>query len=506
MRLAFLCDLHVATVVAPFQQRVLDWCRDQIRAWGVEHLVFGGDLTHHASAAEVDLVLDALACDLPADYLPGNNEGRGLRLDPRHRHVNLVDAPQERGGLVLLPTTCVADAREALAWLRERRADGAPRLVLSHLAPDVFVETMPPDLGHGPTWWVAGHRHQVEGHRLGALEVHVGAGLDAVKARGRRPELLILDWSGHDAAIHRIEAPLEVLRPTPWRNPVGLACRLEAAEFLDRAVAAGVDVLQFHHLDCRDAPTTDALRARDRFREVTGGGFLSLHLPSLPPDNPDPARLAPWLTFAAGLGLDDLTFHVPKLLVGAAFDEAGGLRDTPEVAAVLAALRHLAAWAIDHGMQLNLENQHNTAGQHQPGPGELITARPGHLQALIPRLRGDLVAAGYTSAQATEGLGILFDVGHAFCDPIAAKQHGLVDWLHHLGGEVRAAHIHQVNPTPQQRGNHHPLTNRRGPMINHEGVLAAFADLVPRPVPLLIEVRDFDQALASREVLLGDGR
>jgi sugar phosphate isomerase/epimerase len=198
--------------------------------------------------------------------------------------------------------------------------------------------------------------------------------------------------------------------------------------------------------------------------------------------------------------LDDLTLHLPAVPASWLHGPDGGFQDTDWARQCLAVYERMAERALAMHASLSLENLYNKSDASTEE--DLLSSRPWHLLRLVDHLRGAWNARG-RARETVDRIGILFDAGHAFRDPRISKVHGLGDWLGRIGPRVRMLHVHQVLVQDGKTSNHHAIRDLRGPYINYAGLLPLVRETVPRRVPLLIEVRDMDDAILSWRVLTG---
>jgi sugar phosphate isomerase/epimerase len=506
VRFAFLSDFHGTRNLTTLQKRIIEWCVRQIRAYQVDRVVLGGDLTHHPCWAEARTFVEELGLeDLPLDYLPGNNEADCLtgEIAP-FENVHLLTGPRAQQGwaenVFLLATTSGSSVQSVTQDLTALAPKDGNLLVLTHYPPDPAA--LAPLQNGRKVFWICGHRHRHEIREEGDLTLHVSAGLDAIKVKNQRPELLIVDWNGETITTQRLEIPEKDLCGTAsFPHVFGLACRGSAEDLVTTAIAQDIRAVQFHYRHSQGEPTETEVAALRSFRSHFPDGFLSLHLPNLPlhPEGPRLEEVGAWLTWARGAGVDDLTIHLPKAEVGRLFDQEKNLRNTPWAQQCLTTYRELAKFCLSNGCGLSLENVYHKKPVRPEE--EKLGTRPWHLITLVERLRKELLHAGYSEAQ-TKQIGIIFDAGHAFSDVTVAKEMGLAEWLQSLSPYLRLMHIHQVRISDGgQKTNHHPITALTEPAINYRGFLATVGSLKKSRIPLLIEVRDRDAALESWRVL-----
>lgn len=511
-RFVFLSDAHVVETIGPVQQRLIEWCRRQIKALDPDRLILGGDLTHQDSPQQASAFLDHLAAHgLPKDYLPGNNEGRDFALESKYaaevRVVRLCCSLKTEGheAVYLLETPDTERAAKAVEAFLRSAPESTPCLVFAHFTPDLAGEELESQLASrsAPVFWISGHRHSGRSYENGSLWVTICGGLDPVKVRGHLPEFLVVDWDGRQASVQSFQVPESVLAsPRPRRFPLGLAYEGEALDHLETAMKHGVSAIQFHYKHTKGIPTGEELDAITRFRKSVPGSFLSLHLPNLanPLDRMDVAQLDPWMEWGEAAGVDDYTLHLPKVPTSYLFDSNREFQQSPWVTHCLEIYVAIAKRILASGARLSLENHYNKT--RPPEEDELLSSRPWHLTRLIDRIRNGLEQEGVPQEEARK-VGMIFDSGHAFTDAKVSKIHGLADWLYRTGPYLQLAHIHQVslNPDTNRKQNHRGIVERYGPMINYHGFLLNLNESVAEPFPLLLEVRDREQAIVSLETL-----
>lgn len=499
-RLLFLSDAHSVAPLAPIQQRIAAWCARQIRALTPHRVILGGDITHRPIPAQAEAFLSRLgAVGVPMDYLPGNNEGPAFPGVLRGC-VSLGE------NVFLLATSNGDEAAESVGDLLRQLPPSQPCLVFAHFPPHLAGEALLRGLEErgSPIHWICGHRHEALEDIRGGLRVTVCAGLDPIKVRRSGPEVLACDWDGRNAAIQRIPVPQKFLCPRgTFLRRVGVAFRGSAEDLLTTAIERRIPAIQFHYQRSRDRATSREKNLAKDYRAAIPDAFLSLHLPNFP----HPAEgicledLLPWLCWAEDMGLNDLTVHPPKVEAGHLFDEEGRMQASDWTERCLRAYTDLAQRALSMGAQLSIENVYNK--EVNPPGQERLGSQPWHLLRLVEAIRERVKA----SAEQREKIGIIFDAGHAFADVQISKSHGLADWLAQVAPYLQLSHIHQVLPRTEGRGtrNHNPIRDIHGPLINYNGLLAAFED-IPQPFPLLIEVRDREEALESWRLLDASSR
>lgn len=253
MRFIFLSDAHVADAIPAVQQRVIQWCRNTILPLKPDLIVLGGDLTHHPDPRQAATFLRELnLSEHPMLYLAGNNEGRDFSTPgPEFGQVRCArECEAVSPGVYALETFDRPSAEQSSARLLGAMAPQTPALVFAHFRPEMTGADILERLScrSGDTHWVCGHGHRHVQRERGRLRIIETGGLDPVKVRAGRPDMLCIDWDGRTASVLHLAVPADILRPPqPRAFPIGLAFRGSAGELLATALDHAVSTIQFHY-------------------------------------------------------------------------------------------------------------------------------------------------------------------------------------------------------------------------------------------------------------------
>lgn len=511
VQFAIFSDMHVVDPVQPVQRRCLEWAAQQATDDGATAALFNGDVSHHDSAAEVMLGLNRMPVHHMVRHLiPGNNEGLpmpdGLRESHRLRLYSQDVARLEGfpGQAWALGTTSRDDIAPTVAKLASQLPDAGQVLIVTHFAPLAANDSSLQPLLDKPglrVHWFSGHEHSVITRTHANISIHVVAGLDPMKVRDTLPEIVLGKWTGQSLTFERRTVPLHVLRPSrSQQHQVGIAYLGSPAHHLDDALAHDIQAIQFRDVHKFDEPVHDRI---DAWRKKFPQGRLSIHLPVPGKDEngPDMTRLAPHIQWAIEHGIDDWTLHMPSVDAPLLYSSDRQFQSTPWAMNCLERYKALARQAIEAHAQLSIENVNNN--EKVPSEKELLSCRPWHVTKFIEKLRELLLADGLSQDQ-VQKVGMIFDAGHAFTDPVVSKEHGLSDWVEQTAAYIQMAHIHQAI-RPDGEGSaykrHREITTPAGRMINHLGLMALLMEKLPRPIVLLAEVRDRKEALTSVRTL-----
>lgn len=507
IRFAVLNDAHWSGPAQPLQRRILEWANTQWLSHDAKHLVLNGDLSHHACDQQINTFLRHLATGAVRHLTPGNNEGLPLPAgieasDSMKLHTQPVQRLENWPGQAwVMAIIDYGDLPEAINQLAAQLPETGQVLIFAHMAPKEPDDAMliPLDKPGLRVNWICGHEHISAQRQIRNVTVHVAAGLDPIKVRETLPELLLGVWDGRSLQLTRRTIPQNILAPARQAaHLTGLAHRGTPAELLADAIEHDIPAVQFRDLEIDDIPLFKQLLAT--FKQQFAHGTLSIHLPTPTADDAGPqmAGVESCVQWAVEYGMNDWTIHMPNECASMLYTEAGSFEQTPWAQACLSRYVDLARQAIAAGAQLSLENVNNRSAMKEGG--SLLSSWPWHVTQMIDHIRETLLKSGFTAAQA-ESVGMIFDAGHAFTDSLVSKKHGLVDWVKLTSPYIQIAHIHQANHFNGKIKRHTSIATADGGRINHAGLLSLMQENIPRPIVLLAEVRDRQDAIHSAKML-----
>lgn len=507
MRFAVLNDAHWSEFVQPIQKRTVEWANAQCMAHGAKHLLLNGDLSHHASASEVNAFVNHLSRESVKHLIPGNNEGLPLpAVLESTSHMRLYSQRVQRlqdwpGEAWALAITRYKDLPEAIEALAAQLPQQGHVLVAAHMAPKHADDAMF-DALHRPglhVHWISGHEHISHTRQINNVTLHIVAGLDPIKVQATLPEILLGVWDGRSLRLERRIVPQKMLAPSsPATHLVGIAYLGTPEEILADAVEYDIPAVQFRDIEIKNVPLFEQLL--NAFRLHFPQGRLSVHLPTPTKDEDGPGmgKVEHFVQWAIQYGMDDWTIHMPGVYMSMLYTDSGSFQQTSWAKACLSRYVALARSAVDAKAQLSLENVNNN---HTEKPDQaLLSSSPWHVTTLIKYLRQALLDSGYASAQA-ERVGMIFDTGHAFTDPMVSKTHGLCDWVHLTAEYIQMAHIHQVMRVNEKYKRHTRISTEEEGRINHAGLLSLLQENLTRPIVLLAEVRERQDAIHSAKTM-----
>ncbi len=507
MRFAILCDAHLVDPIQPVQQRILDWARQEIESHRVDVVIHNGDLTHQADATQARLYLDAIDLSTPSLYLPGNNEGGSLHavgapggnIRWMHGVCKLTDWP---GSAWAIGPGCEDDMPTATLALAAQLPTAGHVLVLCHYppesaGPDGLAALNQPDLS---VTWLSGHLHHGTGGNTGNIRYEICGGLDPFKVQTHTPELCIGDWDGARLRLERLRMPIAALRPAKAiRHPVALGTRLPPSEALALVIGHRLDGIEFNALHDED-PIAIAPMVR-QLQDMCPDALLSQHLPAPLTEHasgPDLGNSKGCIEWGRQVGVNHWTIHMPGVPASMLYTPDRLFADSDWARNCLLAYERLAEKACRANIALSIENVNNKPMATLDN--ELLSSRPWHLTLFIERLRQMLRSKGLSGMEVNR-IGANFDMGHAFSDPIARKQHGLANWLEWLAPYLQVTHTHQCIRNRGIYTRHVGIDNPCGPMVNFVGYIAHLQERLDRPVPLIMEIREPQAALHSSMIL-----
>ena len=511
MKIVFLSDAHAGPVLEGLARKVWKWALGEVSREKPDIVILGGDLWQTQANAGKGEWLEEIFGALPdARFfsIPGNRDPEGFKLngnvsEDRIRFVK-GSLRVELGAvdLLLLDSNVVDRGFQVLSELAARRSGGMPLLVAGHQPfTQEELEALPT---RGGGLIIAGHRHRHLETASGQWRQVVCAGLDPLKTWECLPEIVIIEALPGNVSCRSFVIPDRVLWAGRAREVVvGIAPSCSMMELTELAIAHRIPMFQVLLRKQKHPPTTEELQKLADWRKEVPGAFLSCHLPDpvLAAESGDMGGLDGHLVWCAPAGFDDYTIHLPNVPADRVYNADGAFLDTAETSRMREIYLHLGKAVLSRGAWLSIENHHNDDEHSKGGRPDRLSSRPEHILRMIDWLRGTLTAEGW-SVSDVERIGWIYDSGHARNNGAVTNELSLADWLA-LGSDVlQTAHIHQVRYDEAWKlKNHFAIRSIHEGFINHEGLLAAFAQTPGPTVRAFIEVRDAGEAVESWKLL-----
>lgn len=511
MKLVFLSDLHAGPSLGALNQKVWHWVLHTLSSEQPDMVILGGDLwqtwINAGTGGWVELLLQRLP-EARVFSVPGNRDPHGFRLpEPFADRIQQVDdaltVRLPDAHLLLVNSNQPGRTLAEIQKLISEETQAGPLLVVAHhpLEEAAFAN-LPEHRASGLI--VAGHLHQHAEWTRGSWSQCVTTGLDPLKCIGGLPEIVVVENIGNSLLTRTLAAPPEVLWTAAPREVVlGIAPFARLGELADLAIKHGIPAVQAVSHRQTPLPSADELARLAAWRAAQPGAFLSYHLP-----DPDLAAssgplggLDGHLAWCQQAAVNDYTIHLPNLPAERVYAAPDRFAETAEVARIQEIYRNLAQAVLDAGAFLSIENHHNDAAHFQGGRSDRLSSRPEHILQMIDWLRAELRRRG-RAADEVERIGWIFDSGHARNNGAVTQELSLADWMVAGGGVFQTAHIHQVHLDPVELlKNHFVIRGIHEPLINHEGLLATFAQTPGPMVRAFVEVRDPEEAVTSWKLL-----
>lgn len=206
---------------------------------------------------------------------------------------------------------------------------------------------------------------------------------------------------------------------------------------------------------------------------AAGGKNLSVHFPNVKWKNGEPdgwEKLSDFSAFAAGLGADRITIHVPCLTSAEA--------STPGALDRLAAFYARLIDTLPDSCTVGIENLHMKDSDRANG------TRP---FGCVPKECLDLLFR--VRALTSHRVGINLDLGHARNNAPYSQKYTLGAWYAEVGKYCVGYHVHQVESGNGVFENHMPITGHYDKLIS----LASFYEGLSRGIlaeaPVILEIR-----------------
>ena len=507
MKLVFLSDFHAGPTLGDFTRKIWNWVLRELVCIQPNVVVLGGDLWQAQDNVGQGEWLEELSIRLPKSRVfsvPGNRDPDGSALyKTQANRIQVVSdtlvVPFDGANLLLVNTN-----REGRAFsaIQEHAKSASPLIVACHQPFSLQELAALPERKIGLI--LSGHAHRHEEWAAGGWKQIVCAGLDPLKTIDGLPELLVVDVRGGECLPTSHPMPPVALWHGCERKVVlGIAPYATLGELVNLACTHHIPAIQavFHRQ--QPLPTRYELSRLSDWRKQVPGSFLSYHLPDPELKASPLGGLEPHLAWCAKAGVNDYTIHLPNIDAKRVYaDEGrGDFLDIEESQCLMTIYANLASRVLDEGGFLSLENHHNDALHFEGGRPDRLSSRPEHILRMISFLRKAMRERGYGRDEA-EHIGWIFDSGHARNNGGISNELSLADWLRAGASVLQAAHIHQVHVDPKVHfKNHFAIRSIHEALINHEGLMAGFAQTPGPTMRAFVEVRDPLQAVESWRLL-----
>ncbi len=483
-KVAVLADMHLPERTDTVKEPVFDWALAEAKRRRVDMIVGAGDMTAMGTTGAAKRLLEKLrATGLPFLNAPGNAE---LRTSANRAEVlQMMNANQRMGNVVILDNARQMLTDESKAFLESLEAAGERNLLAVTHCP-IFTMTVDEQvwldhfIENGViSCLVSGHKHQ------DTYDDHypVVRGLDPDKAIGGPPCLVILTWNG--TIWEREDVPCTFADPREWSEEereeflsyLGISCMADTIGGLKAAVEYRIPSVELRFEPTSKLPVEEVKALLKEWRSL-GGKYLSMHAPSIKPDeNGDGIVGADVLSAASDLAVElgcrAVTMHVPhSFQVGKV---VGQFREQllDVYAEGLAPLKMA-------GVTISIENMHMVRGEKiDANRGYGYTPEECRSWILALRNRMDY-----------ENIGFHLDIGHARNNAWYASRFNVSEWYVEMGRMLSGCHLHQVALwTSGKMENHCPLKDLFGQYISLSSFFMAWRNGQLRHVPMYLEIR-----------------
>lgn len=494
--LAVFADSHLPNSDQTVKDRVFDWALAQVQARKPDLLIAAGDLTAMGTrdaATRARRKLDAAG--IPLLIIPGNAEYRTPpATDAVLRTLQTADSFQLPDVTVLGLDNSQGALSAASRALLSRPLPGASRnvMIVLHLPPDemdaadrhLIRQLSAPGRVIG---WISGHSHRDRTLPWGGGLSHETRGLDPDKAIGGPPAFMLLSHDTANNTWRRDDIAYPDGDPACWscadkdefRALLGISCMGDTPGGLALAADQGISCVEIRY-EPSQAVAPKKLSADIEHWRKQGGSYLSLHFPDLRweahrQEITGLPQLESACSLAADIGVNAVSWHVPRLRLG----------DMEDQAAIRSGLLESALRIVDRlrriGCRIGIENLHMTS-QETAGRTRGFGYTPAECRDWIEALKR---MSGY------EPIGFLLDVGHARNNAPYSNDINLSQWYADMGDLICGYHLHQVErDSPGGLHNHRPILNAYGPLISFSSFFMAWQTGQIRRAPLFLEIRD----------------
>lgn len=464
MLLAFLADLHLPYRTDTVPYDVLRWALAESAS--ADLLVVAGDFTAAGDREAIDAFASILAASpVPTVVLCGNAEYRSTPENAAAARA--LESPV----LSRVGDWTVLSLRDGGGTIPDEVFDALTRadrrtLVVGHHS----LRSLPEPHRSRMTAWRQAHPDTMlftaHHHRFLRPDPHTVElpAADPDKAIGEEPSILFYNTDSGEVRQSLWHSAL----PADFADHIGISCRAPAMD-IPYAAAHGIRMIELRPDAVQaDRPALLSLLARWR---ACGGTTLSLHAPDV---HDDPAKNGAWAAFAAfaaEVGADRITLHVPRVSVA-------------QVRADGALLSRMAGYvgdalsALPPSLVIGVENMHMTA-KDTPDDRRRFGYLPDECRAWRDAL----------AAVAGKVCGLHLDVGHARNNKPYSEKYTLSAWYADIGREITGYHLHQISRDGGVWENHTPIDSWYGPLISYVSFFDAWNRGQLAKAPLILEIR-----------------
>ncbi len=476
MKIAVIGDLHLPHIDNTPQWDFWAWAMEDLRAQKPDVTVVIGDISADGNVAAIRKFLAGLHT-LPGESLVirGNSD---LRTNAEE-----VEA--------LLPEYAEITLGKYRLIAADSGTGQAPRLRLGPEKTLLFTHhdfSSELAFSKNTQLYVFGHVHEDTYRKIGDTHVYSVCGCDPDKTIGAPPQVSYFEVGRE--TVRRTDHPWPQAGFDGWSAEE----KAELLSLLGISIYDPISGVAFatenaiQNIELRpnavDAPR-EALLAQLKAWRAQGGRYLSVHMPDIGWSEGALHGTQDWekaVELVKAVAPEGLTVHVPKASVA---DMAQGAQE-----AIGDFLTRMLE-ALPRSIQIGIENMHMTDGE----PAD-DRRRFGYIPQECQQW------AAYLALRTGRKLKCHLDVGHARNNRPFSQPYTLGVWYAALGQNINAYHIHQTTKDGDVFHNHQPIDALYGCLISYGGFLASWKAGRIAHRPMLVEVKDPRQALASMHVFI----
>ncbi len=326
-----------------------------------------------------------------------------------------------------------------------------------------------------PVVVIHGHRHRTEERYINQTRIIGLKGLDPDKAIGGFPTFACAEISEEEVLLKEFPMKISYKALVDLKEYFGISC-VDNTRDVSYAIENSVKHIE---LRCNGnwEPDYSLLPLIEEWRRKTNG-YLSVHMPNLYYKEGEYSGVEQWneaIKYALAVKADGFTMHPPRVSISEMIPDG-------EVWKTFLAYYLQVVNSVSDNVKLGIENLHKLKKENLDcNRGFGYT--PEEVSAWIDAVNSQV---GY------QRVGHVLDVGHARNNGLYAQKYPISQWYQQMGYRTVAYHIHQVVQAEDGMGNHKPIENWFGPMINYTSFFYAWQKNILNHMPIFLEVRGCD--------------
>ncbi len=485
MTFALICDMHMTEEENSPQYSFFKQAIKKIKEDKIEDIITLGDISAFGEAVSLKRFL-AETEGLDSHFVIGNadvrdeatakefiDRAKNFKIDLGNRTIfaiNVYDANISAECSEFL--TEIADGDILMMHYSIQALNEESRRYIEELAGKYSLEI------------IHAHSHKHQDYTLGKSRVRGLRALDPDKSIGYFPCITYMNISENEINLTEVVFKPSKEAASDMFSHFGISC-VDNLRDMKYAAEHRLYAAELRTNGADWVPDLSILPEIENWRNQ-GGKYLSVHMPNVKWADGEIKGAENWrlaVDFAKAVGVDGLTMHPPR--VKKTDMEKGG-----EVWNEFLSLYTYAVSSMADSVKIGIENLHTNKAESESGDYSF---------GYVPCEVEEWISA-INEKCGVGRVGHLLDVGHARNNGLFSSTYPIGRWYTKMGAKAVAYHIHQVVPTENGMGNHYPIENWFGPMINYTGFMYAWENDILNHGTIFLEVRgaeNYDKSIEA---------